>query len=111
MLFSFTSLSLYHHLSATFFSFFSSFFSNLDNNDGARVNHAVTLHVDVALSSLAIYQSFYILDVMSPRLLLLSYGWREDVMTHIHVTTNTIISFTVGKHISLEEEKKMMLQN
>jgi hypothetical protein len=46
------------------------------------------------------------LDVMSPRLLLLSYGWREDVMTHIHVVTNTIISFTVGKHIILEEKKE-----
>jgi len=51
------------------------------------------------------------LDVMSPRLLLLSYGCREDVMTHIHVDTNTIILFTVGKHISLKEEKKNRKKN
>jgi hypothetical protein len=45
------------------------------------------------------------LDVMSPRLLLLSYSCREDMMTHIHVAANIIILFTVGKHISLEDKK------
>jgi hypothetical protein len=44
------------------------------------------------------------LDVMSPRLLLLSYGCPEDMMTHIRVASIIIISVTVGKHISLEEK-------
>jgi hypothetical protein len=92
-----------------FFSFFFSFFFSLVILMIVMVPESITsmmLHVDATLSFPASYLSIflYFLDVMSPRLLLLSYGYQENVMTDIHVATNVFISVTVGKPISLGEK-------
>lgn len=68
---------------------------------------SMTLHVDATLSSLASYLSIFLFfRCDEPKAFIIVVWLRADVMTHIHVASNIIISFTVGKHIRLREEEK-----